>query len=65
MEIDQKTGLYIYPDVEIDRKEGAEVEALRAKSQQPIQKSSMNKMGSSFRLILIARYDAMFSHPCR
>ena len=36
MEVDKKTGLYIYPDAELDKAEGKVVETLKGNSQQPI-----------------------------
>lgn len=60
MEVDPKTGLYIYSDVEIDRKEGQEIESLMAKSQ-PIPDPDRWLDDETRRNILLTTFEAVMN----
>ena len=52
---------YIYPDVELDRAEGEEIEALKAHSQQPIPDPDEWLDEEVRRNILVTSVDAMLN----
>src|SRR4030042_1182774 len=59
IEIDKRTGLYIYPDKELDKDEGAKIEALKAVSQKPIPDSATWLDEKLSRNIIVTSLDIM------
>ena len=59
MEIDKRTGLYIYPGKELDKDEGEKIEALKAVSQKPIPDSATWLDEKFSRNIIVTSLDIM------
>ncbi len=58
MEVEERKGLYIYPDTELDKNEGAMIEALKARSQQPIADPDEWLEGEGRHNVLVTSVDA-------
>ncbi len=61
MEVDERTGIYVYSDKELDRTEGEVIEALKAHSQQPIPDPDGWLDEELRRNILLTTVDAMLN----